>query len=224
MMHQQISKKILIYLFLFIIFSTLNNKSSNKLEFLKIDEINISGIDINHKIELMRKLNFFKYQNIFLLNETKIIEIINSNPYIEKFSIFKKYPSVLEVQIHTTEFIAYVKKKEGLFFLGSNRKLILANNEVENIPYIFGNFDNDEFFILKKMIDNSNFDYDEIKNLYFFPSNRWDIETRSGVLIKLPNDKLNKSLELSLKILSDDSFNNVKLIDLRQNNQIIINE
>jgi len=74
------------------------------------------------------------------------------------------------------------------------------------------------------MIDNSNFDYDEIKNLYFFPSNRWDIETRSGVLIKLPNDKLNKSLELSLKILSDDSFNNVKLIDLRQNNQIIINE
>ena len=122
------------------------------------------------------------------------------------------------------EFLAYVKKKDGLFFLGSNRKLILTNNEDKTIPYIFGKFDDNEFFKLKNVIDSSNFDYKNIKNLYFFPSRRWDIETRSGILIKLPRNNLKQSLELSLKILSDDNFNRVNMIDLRQNTQVIINE
>ena len=45
-----------------------------------------------------------------------------------------------------------------------------------------------EFFKLKEIIDNSNFDYNEIKKLYFFPSKRWDIETKTGQLIKLPKE------------------------------------
>ena len=42
---------------------------------------------------------------------------------------------------------------------------------------------------LKKAIDQTNFDYDEIKSLFSFQSGRWDIETRSGLLIRLPEKK-----------------------------------
>ena len=35
---------------------------------------------------------------------------------------------------------------------------------------------------------NSKFELSEIKNLYFFKSGRWDIETNSGILIKLPKN------------------------------------
>ena len=41
-----------------------------------------------------------------------------------------------------------------------------------------------------------NFDFDEVKNLYFFKSGRWDIETKNGLLIKLPKKELKKSLEI----------------------------
>ena len=223
-MHQQISKRILIYFFLFTIFGTLNNKNFTKFEFLKVEKIHIYGIDAENKLDLTRKLNFFKFQNIFFLDEIRIKEIINSNPFVERFSILKKYPSELEIKINKTKFLAYVQKKDGLFFLGSNQKLIMANNEIENIPYIFGNFDEKEFFILKDIIDNSSFDYGEIKNLYFFPSKRWDIEMHSGITIRLPKDKLKESLELSFKMIYDDSLRNIKMIDLRQRSQIIINE
>ena len=223
-MHQQTSKKIFIYFFLFIIIGTLNNKNFTKIEFLKIDNINIYGIDTENKSDLIKKLDFFKFQNIFFIDEIRIKEIINSNPFVERFSILKKYPSELEIKINKTKFLAYVKKKDGLFFLGSNQKLILTNEEIDNIPYVFGNFNNEEFFALKDIIDNSDFDYTQIKNLYFFPSKRWDIEMNSGLIIRLPRNKLKESIELSLKIISDDSLRKIKIIDLRQNSQIIINE
>ena len=102
--------------------------------------------------------------------------------------------------------------------------MILTNGEIDNVPYVFGNFNNKDFFALKDIIDNSDFDYTQIKNLYFFPSKRWDIEMNSGLIIRLPRNKLKESIELSLKIISDDSLRKIKMIDLRQNSQIIINE
>ena len=77
---------------------------------------------------------------------------------------------------------------------------------------------------LKKIIDSSNLDFKEIKNLYFFPSGRWDIEVSSDLLIKLPNQNIKESLDLSLNLLDNQKLNNIKTIDLRQKNQVIINE
>ena len=47
-----------------------------------------------------------------------------------------------------------------------------------------------EFFNIKKIIDESKISYAEIKNLYFFPSKRWDLELRDNTIIKLPNDNI----------------------------------
>ena len=93
----------------------------------------------------------------------------------------------------------------------------------KNIPNIFGNFDNKNFFRLKKIIEEIDFKYNDIKNIFFFKSGRLNIETHSGLLIKLPKDKIKKSLELVIKILNNDDFKEVKEIDLRQSNQVIIN-
>ena len=46
----------------------------------------------------------------------------------------------------------------------------------------------------------------------------------SGVLIKLPTKRLKESFNLSLEILNDKNFKNIKVIDVRQEKQIVINE
>ena len=79
-----------------------------------------------------------------------------------------------------------------------------------------------KIFELKKAIDKSNFDYDKINKFYFFKSGRWDIETISGLLIRLPRNDNQKFLDLAVKILEDDQ-NIINELDLRQHNQIIIN-
>ena len=73
------------------------------------------------------------------------------------------------------------------------------------------------------MIDSSSIKFNEIENIYYFPSGRWDIEMYSDILIKLPKDKVEEKLNLINDIRSDDQFKDIKIIDLRQKNQIVIN-
>ena len=223
-MLQNKSKKILLYLFLFLLIGTLNNKDLNKFDFGKISKINIIGLDKENKYELINDLNFLKMKNLFFLNKSHIIEIVKSNDLVEKFSVFRKYPSTLNIEIDEIDYLAKLNKDGEFFFLGSNGKLIKKDYIEKKIPFIFGNFNNQNFFDLKKAIDQTNFEYSEIKNLFSFKSGRWDIETNSGVLIKLPYKNIKESLELFQNIKEKDKKKIITKIDLRQSNQIIIND
>lgn len=222
-MPQQINKKILLYFFLFIILGTFNNKNLNKFEFPKINRINISGFE-THNNNFLEKLEILKLNNLFLLKKSQIEELFDTNNLIEEYKIFKKYPSSLEVEIIKTKFLALLNIDGKTFFVGSNGKLIETKDNLKDLPYIFGNLDMNNFLSLKRIIDNSTLKFKEIRNLYFFPSGRWDVELSSGILIKLPNEKLKESLDLSLNLLNNEKFVNVKLIDVRQKNQVIVNE
>jgi cell division protein FtsQ len=222
-MQQQKSKKIFIYFFLFLIIGTLNNKNLNKANIPTINSITIEGLDEKNNQELIDSLNFLKTKNLFFLNRIKISKIINSNHLVEEYSVFKKYPSTLNIKIDKTKFLAQIKKNDGNFFLGSNGKLIKTKNLKKELPFIYGDFKIKNFFELEKAINESNFNFKDIKNLFYFPSGRWDIETKSGLLIKLSKNELEKSIELFLTILDENYFKDIYKIDLRQSNQIVIN-
>ena len=223
-MHQKKSKKILLFLFLFIFIGTINNKNLVHKNFFKINEILIFGLDEEKKKKIIENLNFLKLNNLFYLNKVEIINVISANNIVESFSIFKRYPSSLDITIIETKFLAQLKKDGKNFYLGSNGKLIKAETIRQDIPFIFGEFKIDDFFQLKEVIDNSEFNFNEIKNLFSFKSGRWDMETNSGILLKLPKYDIKKSINLFLDLLESDKFNNINEIDLRQRNQIIINE
>ena len=217
------NKKIFLYLFLFLIIGTLNNRNLTNENFLKDININVTGLDEISNTELINNLNLLEMNNLFFLDEKKIKKILNSNNLIEKSFIFKKYPSTLNIKVYKTIFLAQLKKKDDIFFLGSNKKLIKSNKIEKDIPFIFGDFRIENFFQLKEAITKSNFDFNKIKNLFFFKSGRWDIEIESGHLIKLPKENIQQSLEFSQKILDKDD-KKIKIIDLRQHKQVIINE
>tara|TARA_B100000989_G_scaffold255570_1_gene204505 strand:+ start:376 stop:1050 length:675 start_codon:yes stop_codon:yes gene_type:complete len=223
MMPSQISKKILLYIFILLLFGTINNKNYNNFQFPKIKQINVSGLSNDKNIKISKSLESLKNNNLFFLDRFKIDRIVKSNNYIEELTVFKRYPSSLNIKIKETNLLAYVNKDGKNLYLGSNGNLIESVNKKEDAPFIFGDFKIKEFFKLKKVIDKSNFKFGEIKNLFFFPSNRWDIETRSGILIKLPNNRMEENLRLSLRILEDMSQKKIKIIDLRQKDQVIIN-
>ena len=171
----------------------------------------------------MSRLDILKIENIFFLNENQIKEIMNSNSLVESYTVFKKYPSTLNIKVHKTKLLAQIQKNGENFFLGSNGKLIKMGDIKSKVPYLFGNFQNSNFFELKKAIDETSFNYNEIKNLFFFKSGRWDIETNQGLIVKLPKDDLIRSLKFLANFLSQNNKQEINNIDLRQYNQIIIN-
>ena len=67
-----------------------------------------------------------------------------------------------------------------------------------------------------------NFEFKDVKNLFFFKSGRWDIETQYGLLIKLPKKEIKRSLQTFLSFIDINDLSEIKEIDLRQHNQIII--
>ena len=222
-MPQQISKKILVYFFLFIIFGSLNNKNLVQLKFPNIERIKIEGLETKNK-EFQKSLDLFKMETLFHLDKLKVRELLNSNNLIEEYVISKRYPSSLEIKIIETELLALLSRRGKSFYIGSNGKLIETEDMVKNLPYIFGDPNIEKFLSLKKIIDSSKLDYNDVKNLFFFPSGRWDIETSSGILIKLPIENIEKSLELSLNLLDYKQFDNIKSIDARPQNQVITYE
>ena len=223
-MQLSLSKKIIFYIFLIIFLSTLNSKHVSEIRFKNVDQITVIGLQENEKQDLLNDLQLLNLNNIFFLKKFELMNKLEANKLIENYTIFKKYPSSIIIKVNKTKFLANVFNNGKSFVLGSNGKLIESIEKKSNLPNIFGEYDKDSFFNLLKSIKNSNFRVSNIKNLYFFKSGRWDIETKLDVIIKLPKDNLKDSLNLSLDLLNNSEFKKVKILDLRQHNQIIINE
>ena len=218
------NRKILFYFFLIIFLTTFNNRHFSEIKFNYIDDIKIAGLKENEKLDLLDSLKFIQFKNIFFLNKDEIINVLEANNIIENYSIFKRYPSSLEIIIEKTKFLANVFNDGKLFLLGSNGKLIRSIEIKDDLLNIFGDYNKESFFNLLQSVENSNFKLSEIKNLYFFKSGRWDIKTNLNVTIKLPKDNLKESLNLSARILSNKEFKKISILDLRQNNQIVTYE
>ena len=223
-MHQRKGKKILIYFFLLFIVGSINNISLNNLKLKKINYININGLGENDNAILLQEIKNLNLGNIFSINKNEIINQINSNSLVENYNIFKRYPSSIDVNIKKTKFLARINNNGKIFLIGSNGKLTENNFSSNQLPFIFGNPNIYEFLDFKKTIDQSKISYEEIKNLYFFSSQRWDLELKNNVIIKLSKNYTKESLNLALEFLYSDEFRDVTIIDARIKNQIILND
>ena len=223
-MHHRKGKKILIYFFLLLLVGSINNISLNNLKFEEIKNINVVGLEDSDNTILIQNLKDLNFDNIFLINKNKITNKINSNSLVEKYDVFKRYPSSLDVNIQKTKFFARINSDGKIFLVGSNGKLSKNNLSNLQLPFIFGKPKIKEFLHFKKIIDESKFSYNEIKNFYFFSSKRWDLELKNNIIIKLPNDNTNLALNLALEFLYKEEFKDVKMIDARFENQIILDD
>ena len=223
-MHQSIDKKnkIIIYVLLLFILSTTNGNFLEKQKSYSstINEINIEGLSITDNSKIYNQLNNLFYKNILLVGKEEISEVIKKYNIIEVYNAKKIYPSTINISIKPTIFVARLSGNDQL--VGANGKLIEDRENNEILPYIFGEFNSQDFLNFKKNIALSNFTFTKFKTLYFFPSNRWDILTNDDILIKLPQDNISASLKLAYQILTSNDFRNKNLIDLRMNNILII--
>ena len=228
-MHLQEGKKnkIFFFIFLLVFFSSINNKLflEKKHAMLKINEIKISGLTEKEKIKLTREFKSIFFKNIFLISEKNFTNILNKNNLIQSFSVKKKYPNSILINIKKANFLAITNINNKKYLVGSNGKLIdygSINNHKKKLPFIFGKVDYSDFINFKKIIDKSEFNYESVNSLYYFRSNRWDIKTKNDILIKLPKKNFFKALNFANKIIHNNKFNSNKVIDLRISNRMII--
>ena len=225
-MPQRKGKKILIYFFLLLLVGSINNDTINSFEFDKIKNINVLGLGHNDNQDLLYNIIDLNLGNIFFLNKENINKIINSNTLIHDYEIFKRYPHSLDINVKRTKFLARIKDNKNFFLIGSNGKLspIEHKDKSDYLPFIFGKPKIDQFLKFKTIIDSSKFEYKDIDSIFFFSSNRWDIQLKNELLVRLPSKNIKKTLDLVSDFLIENTNNSIKIVDARIQNQIILND
>jgi len=223
-MHQLIDKKnkIIIYILLVFILSTTSGKfiENKKIYSSTINQINIEGLSNIDNSKIYNELSNLFYKNILLVRKEEIRKVINKYNIIEEYNIKKIYPFTINISIKPTKLVARLSSNDQL--VGANGKLVEDKENTNILPYIFGEFNSQDFLNFKKNVAQSQFTFIKFKTLYFFPSNRWDILTNDDILIKLPRDNYSASLNLAHKLINSKNFKNTKIIDLRVHNHLIV--
>jgi cell division protein FtsQ len=225
-MPQRKGKKILIYFFLLLLVGSINNDTINNFKFENIKNINVLGLGHNDNQVLLYNIIDLDLGNIFFLDKKNINKIINSNTLVHDYEIFKRYPHSIDINVKKTKFLAKIKHDKNFFLIGSNGKLSSIKHEDKSnyLPFIFGKPEIDQFLKFKQKIDDSKFNYKDINNLFFFPSDRWDIQLKNDLLIKLSSKNIKKTLDLVSDFLLENDNNTIKIVDARIQNQIILDD
>ncbi len=229
MMLRSIDKKtkLFFYLFLFLLLSTQitkNNNTKNNFS-IKLNNIIVLGLSDENNYKIYQSLKFLLKKNIFFIDKKNFQNIIEENELVENYNIKKIYPDLLKIKIKQADLLAVTNYNGKNFYIGSNGKLIAFNKIKDfnaNLPFVYGKVNYIDFIKLKKIIDKSDFQFKQIESFFYFPSNRWDIKTKDGFLIKLPEKNLADSLKLAQLVKTNKKMKNQNIIDLRIINKIIL--
>ncbi len=216
-------KRILFASVLLLLLSTYNVQKSSNSNF----EFNIKKIDIennkfiNDKI-IKNKLSFLHETNLFFLNKKKIKLKLQEIDFIDSFEVKKIFPNKIKIKVYENIPIAILQNKMEKKFYTNNGKVIdfIEIEEFSNLPMVFG--DHESFLNFHKVLKKVNFPLSEIKKLYLFESNRWDIVTKNNQTIKLPIKNYEISLQNFIDLKDQINFGKYNIYDYRINNQIIL--
>ena len=219
-------RKVITFLLLSLFFlSSINNQLfvEKKKLLYNLESIKVIGLDNSINLKIEEDLNFLKNSNIFFIDKQILKDQVDKYNFIEKYNIFKLYPSKIILELQKADFLARTIKNNEIFIIGSNGKFIKTDkfNNYEKLPIVFGKFTADQFIYFKKILNKSDLNYNNLEEIFFYPSGRIDIKDKNNLLLKLPIKNLEQALNTASKIINNKSFNN-NVIDLRVSNQLIL--
>ena len=226
-MHLLINKyKLYLYLLFFVSFASIFNFQifENIQSKFKLKTINIYGLSSDEKKIVNSELNHLLNKNIFEITEKKVLEKLNDFNFLENVYATKVIPSTININFSKTTILGKTLINGQTFYLGKNGKFINSNHifEKNKIPSVFGNFKINQFLNLLKILKDHDLNISQVDEYYFYKNNRWDILFFNGLTLKLPSKNVKEAIKIYKKLLNNNNLINIKIIDLRVNNQIIL--
>lgn len=215
-------KRIVIGIVLLISLSSIISQQKFNTSKFNLTKINTENNFILSDKEINNLLLPIYNKNLIFLKNEEIKQALQASTFIESFKIKKKYPDTLVVEIFEKRPIAILFDQKKKYFLSDKIDLIEFKDlkGFENLPYVEGN--KDDFKKLYKNLEQLNFPFETVKKYTLFNSMRWDLETKSNKIIKLPITGYNKSIENFLDLKKKNNLKKYKIFDYRIKNQLIL--
>ena len=215
-------KRVLFASVILVFLSTYTSKINNSLDRnIKIEKITIENNKILDDQTIKKKISFLYEENLFFLNNKKIISKLQELDFIDSIEIKKIYPNQIKVKIFEKQILAIIQnKKEKNYYTNKGLVNYKKLNGFEDLPIVFG--DNKSFEIFYNDLEKIDFPISDIKKFYLFESKRWDIITLENQIIKLPIKNYDLSLKNFIKLKNQTNFRKYKTFDYRINDQLIL--
>jgi len=226
-MLQSINKyKLYLYLFFFVSLSSIFNFKflENYQEKFLLKKIYINGLSYNEKKKVEIELKKFLNTNIFELSEDKVLAKLNKLNYLESIYVNKIIPTSINISLSKTSILGKTLINGERFYIGKNGKFINFSqiSEINNIATVFGEFQIDEYLKLVYTLEKHSLNINDIKKYYYYKNKRWDLQFSNNLTLMLPSKNIDKSIIIYKTLLKNDKLKNIKILDLRITNQIII--
>ena len=215
-------KRKLIAVVLFILLTTITSQQKFFFSKFNLKEINIENNLLLSDKDIKNLLVIFYNKNLIFLDNKEIEKALMQNSFIDSFNIKKIYPDTLKIKVFEKKPVAILFIKKKKFYLSEKIDLIEFKSlkGYADLPHVFGNLD--QFKIFYNNINKINFPYTQIKKYVQYEVDRWDLEIKNNILIKLPSKNYTKSLENYLSLSVKNDFKKYKVFDYRINNQLIL--
>ncbi len=215
-------KKTIIAIALLILLTTITSQQKILISKLNLKTIKIDNNFLIKEQDIKKLLASIYGKNLLLLKNKDIESILLQNNLIESFTIRKVYPNILKIKIFEKKPIAILINDKNKFFITDKVTLIEFKNypQFKDLPYVIG--DQKSFKIFYDDIKKLNFQFHLTKRFTLYETNRWDLETIDGKVIKLPTKNYLNSLKNYLDLNEKKNFQKYKLFDYRINNQLIL--
>ena len=226
-MLQSISKyNLYLYLFFLIFLSSIFNFKflENYQDKFRLKSINIDGVSYKEKKYIEEELNNLKNKSIFDIKKNNVLEILTKFNFIESIYVKKIIPSSININLSKTSILGKTFINGEEFYIGKNGEFINHNQILEKYttPTVFGEFEIKEFLNLYNILNNHQLEIGNIEQYYYFKNRRWDLVFSDDLVLKLPSKNKSDSIKIFKQLMDNDNLTNIKIVDLRVFNQIIM--
>ena len=221
-MHLKTDKKLnfFFYTTLIIILTSVNNYNLKSKNTFNVKDIEVNGFSIEKNLQIKYQIENILGKNIFFLSENYFVKLIERND-VKETRIKKIYPNKILISFISAKAICIIEDQSNRIILGDNGKILDIKVEKNILPTVLGSNNIKNIFEVINLLKKSNLDYQNVKNIVFFKSGRFDIDLKNGVIIKFPLIYSKEIINYSNSLLDNDKFINSKVIDLRLKNRII---
>ena len=218
--------KLYLYLFFLIFLSSIFNFKflENYQDMFILKNININGVSYKEKKYIEEELYKLKNTNIFKITENKVLDILTKFNFIDSIYVNKVIPSSININISKTDILAKTFINGEVFYIGKNGKFINSHQIFEQYKTatVFGEFEIKEFLNLHNILNNQKLEIGNIEQYYYFKNRRWDLVFSNKLVLKLPSKNKSDSIKIYKQLFDNGNLINIKIVDLRVVNQIIM--
>ena len=192
----------------------------------QLKNIEINSLQRINKSEIIKIINQYYDQSIFLLPLEEISNSINQLSWVKNVNLSKNFNNKLIVEIMEYVPIGLLFYNNQFFYFSKEKKIIdiLREESNENLIIFYGNqvlMEADNFLNIINKTEIVNM----VKEAYYINERRWDIKLNNNISLNLSEKHLEESINNYIKL--QKKFNNsdiakIKSIDLRDIKKAII--